>query len=81
MSTFANTETVPDKIDLDGLNKVFDDWHSSFIDRFKGIPVRIDETLEGGQYYIAVSRELHERLKADTPSPSPLRDSLGLVEA
>lgn len=64
MDAFLNTEVViPEKIDLDGLNKVFDDWHSSFIDRFKGIPVRIDEVLEGGQYYIAVSRELHERLK------------------
>ena len=72
MDTFVNTEVIPDKIDLDGLNKVYDDWHSSFIDQFKGIPVKIDETLEGGQYYIAVSRELHEKLKVETPSPIPI---------
>lgn len=67
MDSFINTEVVPDKIDLDeitdGLDKVWRDWHNSFIDSFKGVPVRIDEVLEGGQYYIAVSRELYERLK------------------
>jgi hypothetical protein len=53
----ANTiSVVPDKINLKGLNKVYDDWHSSFVERFKGTPVRVDSNLEGGQYYIAVSQ-------------------------
>jgi hypothetical protein len=63
MDSFLSTETVvPEKIDIDSLNKVYKDWHDSFIDQFKGVPVRIDEILKGGQYYIAVSRELYERL-------------------
>lgn len=68
MDTFLNTElVVPEKIDLDeleeSLDKVWQDWHNSFIDTFKGVPMRIDETLEGGQYFITVSRELYKRLK------------------
>ena len=64
----TNTEMiVPDKIDLDGLNKVYDDWHSSFVSQFKGVPVRIDETLEGGQYYVAVSGELFDKLSSPAP--------------
>ena len=76
MDTFINTESlVPEKVDLEGFAKIKDDWHSSFIDQFEGIPVRIDETLEGGQYFIAVSRELYEDLAVKTPSTVPLQGS------
>jgi len=72
MDTFVNSETlVPEKVDLEGINKVYDDWRSSFVNQFKGVPVRIDENLEGGQYYIAVSREIYEDLKVKEPHPAP----------
>ena len=70
----TNTETVvPDKIDFDGLNKVYDDWHALFISQFKGLPVRIDKTLEGGQYYVAVSRELFDKLSPPVPAGASQR--------
>lgn len=88
MDTFLNTEAiVPDtftkveQINFEGLAKVHNDWHQSFIDSFKGVPVRIDETLEGGQYYIAISRELHEDLKVEIPSTVPLQAPESPVEA
>ena len=70
--TFTNAtepETVvPEKVDLEGLNKLSRDWRSSFINKFKSVPVRVDTSLEGGEFYIAISPELHIELIQQNPT-------------
>ena len=59
--TFTNTECA-DKIDIKHLCSVATELQELFLDSFKGFPVRVDGSLEGNRYYVAVSRELFEQI-------------------
>ena len=57
--TFANTETeTPKEVDLEAISNICSGLRNEFIQSFTGLPIKVDESLKGGQYYIAVSREL-----------------------
>jgi hypothetical protein len=59
VETFVNTTTEsPKEVDLESISNICSDLHKGFINSFVGLPVKVDESLEGSQYYIAVSREL-----------------------
>jgi hypothetical protein len=63
-STFINTEcAIPEKVDLEKLTEINMGFRGDIISSFTGIPLKIDEILEGNQYYIAVSRELYKQIE------------------
>lgn len=63
-STFTNTEcAVPGKVDLEKITEMFVGLRGDIISQFTGIPLKIDETLEGNQYYIAVSKKLYNQIE------------------
>ncbi len=69
---FTNTvDIVPEKVCVENLNELCADWHKAFVSQFGGIPLRVDEELEGGQYFVAVSQELYEQLSHTTPIGVP----------
>lgn len=51
------------KLNLSELNKISAEFDRGIIASFKDIPVRVDESLRGYEYYISVSPELCEKLK------------------
>ena len=55
-------KTFTDNIDIEHLCSVATEVQELFLDSFKGIPVRVDESLEGNRYYVAISRELFEQI-------------------
>jgi len=64
--TFTNTKrAVSETIDLDKITEMYVGWQKECIARFQGIQVKVDETLEGNQYYIAVSRELYYQMERE----------------
>jgi len=63
--TFANTTTEsPKEVDLESISNICSGIRNEFIQSFTGVPIRVDESLEGSQYYIAVSRELLKEIEA-----------------
>lgn len=84
--TFTNTvDIVPEKVCVENLNEICADWHKAFVSQFSGIPLRVDESLKGGQYFVAVSQELYEQLiktpKAELPTPvDPPRPKGGIKQ-
>ena len=64
MDTFTNTEpSGEEKVDIKHVAKIAAELHPDVVSRFKGIPVKIDLTLDGNQYYIAVSQELYDQIE------------------
>jgi hypothetical protein len=47
---------------IEQLEKVADTVDKLFLEAFDSVPVRCDETLTENKYYVAVSKELFERL-------------------
>ena len=56
----TNTTTAPGpaEVDLESMSKIVMGLHGEFLQSFMGLPIRVDASLEGSHYYIAVSREL-----------------------
>ena len=44
--------------DIEQLVQFNQQFQKEFVDSFIGVPVQVDESLTGNQYYIAVSKEL-----------------------
>ena len=68
-STFTNAPPSP-VIDLDALMLLWDDMQKPFLKIFKGVPIRVDEALDGNDYYCAVSQETYDALKEEN-EPQP----------
>lgn len=45
------------------INEELDILNDAFLDSFTGVPIRVDESLVGCQYYVAVSGKLFEEIK------------------
>ena len=50
------------EIDLEAMAKTCEQFRSAFLDTFATIPTRVDPTLTGKKYYLAVSPELLKEL-------------------
>lgn len=62
-STFTNTESImPEKTDLEDIATKYANWQKDFVANFKGLFIKVDDTLIGNQYYIAVSSELYKQI-------------------
>lgn len=48
--------------DMENLLSVSEQLQTEFVQNFIGVPVRIDEKLEGNQHYVAVSKELYKQI-------------------
>ena len=71
-NTYTNTTTKPaEPVDLESISNVCKGLHNDIIQSFTGLPVKVDESLEGSQYYIAVSRELLNEIEAESPVDVP----------
>jgi hypothetical protein len=69
--TFTNTTSSDStKIDLDNLVDVYNVLQADFAKSFVGIPIKVDDTLEGNHYYIAVSRELLNEIEFESQKSS-----------
>ena len=63
--TETYTETETPKVDLESLSNICKGVRNEFIQSFIGLPIKVDESLEGSRYYIAVSRELLKEIEAE----------------
>ncbi len=61
-STFTNAPPSP-AIELETLQAHAEVAQQYFLDTFKGVPIRVDENLEGNEYYCAVSQETYGVLR------------------
>lgn len=61
-STSTNASPSP-RIDLDQLQDWGDGFQKTFLGTFKGVPVRVDDGLQGNEYYCAVSQEIYDALR------------------
>ena len=64
--TFTNTikkDKEPEKVNLKNLTEIYEGLHRDIAMGFQGIPVKVDNSLEGLCYYIVVSPELYYQIE------------------
>lgn len=62
-TTFTTVKDSYPKVDLENLNQICLGLKAEFIQSFMGFPIKVDESLDGNQYYIAVSRGLLKEIQ------------------
>ena len=53
------------EVSLEELSRISREIDKNLAMSFVGLPVRVDSGLKGNQHYIAVSSELHEKMKLE----------------
>jgi len=53
------------KVDVQNITEMFAGWRKEMVTRFASVPVKIDKSLEGNQYYIAVSQEIYDQVEKE----------------
>ena len=51
------------KVDFENLIEITTEFRKGIMNRFMGVPLKVDTSLEGNQYYIAVSQELFNQIE------------------
>ena len=62
LDTFTNAGSSQD-IDIDKIQQVSLQVNKSLFESFAGMPVRVDPSLEGFRWHIAMSQEMLDELK------------------
>jgi len=66
MKTATNTFSRMNCVDIDKLNEVFNNLEGTFISRFRGVPIKVDDSLKDNEYYVVVSRETFDKIREDS---------------
>ena len=66
VDSFTSTDAIMDKkVDLEHITQICSGLRAEFINSFMGLPIKVDVSLSGKDYYIAVSPELLEEIKSN----------------